>query len=129
MDCSRATAKMSLEPKDQGDSLQGLTPGEAKALDVVFWDTYVEKYPVIHLLQDSAAGGEGCPSWDALSFDRCRHSVYELFFNVKAEQRKRLGAVQIIRRNAWRRIGELLAWTAMRYSCLQGNEKACREVR
>merc|ERR1719440_181344 len=54
-DCSRATAKMSLEPADQGDSLHGLTAAERSNLDTVFWDTYVEKYPVAALLDDSAA--------------------------------------------------------------------------
>ena len=51
---------MSLAPEDVNDDLSGLTTEELIALDEVLKSTYTKKYPVVALLKDSRAGGEGC---------------------------------------------------------------------
>jgi len=47
MDCTKAVAKMSLEPADLTHDITGLKDSELKSLDEVYEAVYLAKYPIV----------------------------------------------------------------------------------
>ncbi|XP_022083121.1 neudesin-like [Acanthaster planci] len=66
-DCTRAVAKMSLDPQDLTSDVTGLLEEELASLDEVFREVYMAKYPVV-----------GHMSFSALETDRDSHGRTEL---------------------------------------------------
>ncbi|XP_028293032.1 neudesin [Gouania willdenowi] len=63
-DCTRAVAKMSLDPEDLTSDMTGLTKEDIDSLDSVFEGTYKAKYPIVGYTAARILNEDGSPNED-----------------------------------------------------------------
>ncbi|XP_068437021.1 neudesin [Clinocottus analis] len=60
-DCSRAVAKMSLDPADLTSDTSGLTEEQLESLESIFEETYKAKYPIVGYTASRILADDGSP--------------------------------------------------------------------
>ncbi|KAL0969498.1 hypothetical protein UPYG_G00228090 [Umbra pygmaea] len=78
-DCTRAVAKMSLEPSDLTSDITGLTEEQLQALDTVFEDTYKKKYPIVGYTAMRILNQDGSPNQDFKPEDQPHFNIKDEF--------------------------------------------------
>nr|XP_043903141.1 neudesin isoform X1 [Solea senegalensis] len=78
-DCTRAVAKMSLEPADLTSDTTSLTEDELKSLDSIFEGTYKAKYPIVGYTASRILNDDGSPNKDFKPEDQPHFQIRDEF--------------------------------------------------
>ncbi|KPP79375.1 neudesin-like, partial [Scleropages formosus] len=78
-DCTRAVAKMSLDPEDLTHDTTGLTEEQLQSLESVFKDTYKAKYPIVGYTARRILNEDGSPNKDFKPEDQPNFSIKDEF--------------------------------------------------
>ncbi|XP_064809143.1 neudesin-like isoform X2 [Oncorhynchus masou masou] len=78
-DCTRAVAKMSLEPADLTSDTTGLTEEQLQSLESVFEGTYKTKYPIVGYTAIRILNQDGSPNEDFKPEDQPHFNIRDEF--------------------------------------------------
>ncbi|XP_048831131.1 neudesin [Brienomyrus brachyistius] len=78
-DCTKAVAKMSLDPEDLTHDTTGLTEEELQSLDSIFKDTYKAKYPIVGYTARRILNEDGSPNKHFQPEDQPNFSIKDEF--------------------------------------------------
>ncbi|MBN3309613.1 NENF protein, partial [Amia calva] len=78
-DCTRAVAKMSLEPDDLTYDTAGLTDEQLESLETVFRDVYKAKYPIVGYTARRMLNEDGSPNRSFRPEDQPQFSIKDEF--------------------------------------------------
>ncbi|KAJ7988807.1 hypothetical protein DPEC_G00313030 [Dallia pectoralis] len=78
-DCTRAVAKMSLEPSDLTSDITGLSEEQIQSLESVFEGTYKKKYPIVGYTTMRILNPDGSPNADFTPEDQPQFNTKDEF--------------------------------------------------
>uniref|UniRef100_A0A4W5M0U5 Neudesin neurotrophic factor n=1 Tax=Hucho hucho TaxID=62062 RepID=A0A4W5M0U5_9TELE len=78
-DCTRAVAKMSLEPADLTSDTTGLTEEQLQSLESVYEGTYKTKYPIVGYTTMRLLNQDGSPNKDFKPEDQPHFNIRDEF--------------------------------------------------